>query len=199
MPPTRRKNGSATARAQRTISFNSRITKPSSTVISTKDDDAKARKAKNIIETVDITRTSPKPEEVDDQIDNQPTTAELAIRSQAAVEKEKTTEAEVKAIKITDAQIKRYWKKKEDERKAPRVHQQGLSLEQKILREFDLSSQFGPCVGIARTKRWNRARSLGLQPPIEVLAVLLKEDAKNTMQAQRAYVDELMAAKFVTN
>ena len=80
----------------------------------------------------------------------------------------KTTEAEEKALKITDVQIKRYWKKKEDERKAPRgpyhygllptslsptetgltrasliVHQQVLTMDDKILREFDLSYQFG--------------------------------------------------------
>ena len=31
-----------------------------------------------------------------------------------------------------------------------------------------------PCIGIARIKRWQRALRLGLNPPVEVLAVLLK-------------------------
>ena len=44
-------------------------------------------------------------------------------------------------------------------------------------------------------KRWKRAERLGLHPPIEVLAVLLKEDAKNNIKAQRAYLDELMTSK----
>ena len=48
-------------------------------------------------------------------------------------------------------------------------------------------------------KRWRRADGLGLKPPIEVLAVLLKEDAKQNVRAERAYVDELMSSKGVTN
>ena len=53
------------------------------------------------------------------------------------------SEAEEKGGKVSDAQVKRYWKSKEDERIAPRVHQQGLGVNEKILRHFDLSSQYG--------------------------------------------------------
>ena len=53
------------------------------------------------------------------------------------------SEAEEKGAKVSDAQVKRYWKSKEDERIAPRVHQRGLSVDEKILRHFDLSSQYG--------------------------------------------------------
>ena len=77
------------------------------------------------------------------------------------------------------------------------VHQQGLSLNEKILRHFDLSSQYGPCIGIARLKRWKRANGLGLKPPVEVLTVLLKEEDGKNKKAERAYVDELMATRFV--
>ena len=59
--------------------------------------------------------------------------------------------------------------------------------------------QLQPCVGIARTKRWKRAEALGLEPPLEVLAVLLKADNKNAVQVQRAYVDELISSKFITS
>ena len=48
-------------------------------------------------------------------------------------------------------------------------------------------------------KRWKRADKLGLHPPIEVLAVLLKEDAKNNVKAQRAYLDELMTSKHLND
>lgn len=94
------------------------------------------------------------------------------------------------------------------------VHQGDLDLEEKILRHFDLSSQYGvcsdalhqdsfciwptrssanicfqPCIGIARVKRWRRANMLKLNPPIEVLAVLLQdENAK-----ERAHMDELLS------
>jgi DNA polymerase delta subunit 4 len=46
-------------------------------------------------------------------------------------------------------------------------------------------------------KRWKRAEKLKLNPPLEVLAVLLKEDAKNNPKVQRAYIDELMTSKYV--
>ena len=50
---------------------------------------------------------------------------------------------EVKALKVTDAQIKRYWRDREAERRAPRVHQDDLSVEEKVLRYWDMSSQYG--------------------------------------------------------
>ncbi|KAI4214884.1 MAG: hypothetical protein LQ351_002597 [Letrouitia transgressa] len=84
------------------------------------------------------------------------------------------------------------------------VHQQALSMHEKILRHFDLSSQYGPCVGIPRVKRWKRAEALGLRPPIEVLAVLVKEREKeeggaknnnnnnNKKSMDTAFMDELL-------
>lgn len=50
---------------------------------------------------------------------------------------------ETKAMKISDAQIKKYWQSKERERKAPRVHQEGLTIREKLLREWDMSGQYG--------------------------------------------------------
>ena len=51
-------------------------------------------------------------------------------------------------------------------------------------------------------KRWKRADGLGLNPPVEVLAVLLKEQqqqaARKTTQskdADRAYLDDLLSAR----
>lgn len=37
---------------------------------------------------------------------------------------------------------------------------------------------------------------LKLNPPIEVLAVLLKEQEADNVKAQRAHVDELMTSRF---
>lgn len=53
------------------------------------------------------------------------------------------SESELKAEKITDAQVAKYWKAIEKERISPRVHQQGLDLDEKVLRYFDVSSQYG--------------------------------------------------------
>lgn len=45
-------------------------------------------------------------------------------------------------------------------------------------------------------KRWKRAHGLGLEPPIEVLAVLLKEqEGKDKVSVQRSHVDELLNAR----
>lgn len=50
-----------------------------------------------------------------------------------------------------------------------------------------------PCIGISRSKRWARANRLGLSPPIEVLAVLLKRCTKDVGNLEQAYVDELIS------
>ena len=76
------------------------------------------------------------------------------------------------------------------------MHQKDVHLHEKILRHYDLSSEYGSCIGITRLKRWKRAQGMDLSPPIEVLAVLLKEDEKESKKQSRnasqiAYVDEL--------
>ena len=71
--------------------------------------------------------------------------SEAAVAEQvesAKAEVERSPE-EVKASKVTDAQIRRYWQDREAERRAPRVHQQDLSVEEKVLRYWDMSSQYG--------------------------------------------------------
>jgi hypothetical protein len=40
------------------------------------------------------------------------------------------------------------------------------------MRQFDLNPQYGPCVGITRLERWERAQRLGRMPPAEVKAAL---------------------------
>mmetsp|Transcript_20858 Transcript_20858/g.61714 ORF Transcript_20858/g.61714 Transcript_20858/m.61714 type:complete len:115 (-) Transcript_20858:322-666(-) len=40
------------------------------------------------------------------------------------------------------------------------------------LKAFDLDPTFGPCAGLTRRERWQRAESLGLNPPPEVWDLL---------------------------
>lgn len=42
-----------------------------------------------------------------------------------------------------------------------------------ILRRWDLSYEYGPCVGMTRLERWERAEKLGLNPPEMVTRLLL--------------------------
>lgn len=51
-----------------------------------------------------------------------------------------------------------------------------------------------PCIGMTRLKRWQRAERLGLNPPIEVLAVLLKEENKDDIEVETAHMDRIMNA-----
>lgn len=43
-------------------------------------------------------------------------------------------------------------------------------------------------------KRWYRAERLGLSPPIEVLAVLLKEEKKGNTEIEMAAMDRIMGS-----
>ncbi|XP_042325658.1 DNA polymerase delta subunit 4 isoform X2 [Sceloporus undulatus] len=45
-----------------------------------------------------------------------------------------------------------------------------------LLKQFDLSWQYGPCTGITRLQRWERAELLGLSPPATVKELLLKHN-----------------------
>ncbi|XP_042340218.1 DNA polymerase delta subunit 4 [Plectropomus leopardus] len=42
------------------------------------------------------------------------------------------------------------------------------------LRQFDLDWRFGPCTGISRLQRWERAKLHGLSPPEEIRYLLLQ-------------------------
>jgi DNA polymerase delta subunit 4 len=51
-------------------------------------------------------------------------------------------------------------------------------------------------MGIDRTRRWKRANTLGLNPPIEVLAVLIKEEEIKNAKVQKSYIEGLMVSTF---
>ncbi|EGE08013.1 DNA polymerase delta subunit 4 [Trichophyton equinum CBS 127.97] len=164
----------------------------------------------------DLKQRSPSPKEIslpthslpkkqdDEQQQLQEATAEVKVtpasttstavvheqaRAEAALPKSKEDE---QAEALTVKQLHAYWRAEERKRTASRVHQADLSIEERILRHFDLCSQYGPCIGIARIKRWRRAHALGLNPPIEVLAVLLKEETREKA-SEKAYIDELLS------
>ncbi|GJE93854.1 hypothetical protein PsYK624_100180 [Phanerochaete sordida] len=65
------------------------------------------------------------------------------------------------------------------------IHAENHSMEDHILRFFDLSYQYGPCIGITRLQRWDRAQSLGMSPPEVVKQLLTNEDG-----SERAEVKE---------
>lgn len=46
--------------------------------------------------------------------------------------------------------------------------------DEQLLKQFDLSSKYGPCIGMTRLERWERAKKLELCPPQEVYDILHK-------------------------
>jgi hypothetical protein len=47
--------------------------------------------------------------------------------------------------------------------------------------QFDLLSKYGPCIGLTRLERFNRAKKLGLEPPEWMLEYITQEEFKNNL------------------
>ncbi|GLT95297.1 hypothetical protein SLE2022_129890 [Rubroshorea leprosula] len=43
---------------------------------------------------------------------------------------------------------------------------------EQVLRQFDMNMAYGPCLGMTRLARWERAQRLGLNPPKEIKNLL---------------------------
>lgn len=151
MPPTTRKSSRSSAgpAKQQTLSFKNKVTK---SIKAGKEGYKSPARAKEYIPEVSPapereteSPTSPTPtfstrtESEDDVGDHKFRQLEL----QAVVEK---TEVERKAERVSDAAIERYWGGIEKSRSARAVHKkhvEGLTTGEKVLRYFDVSSQYG--------------------------------------------------------
>ncbi|KAF4584380.1 DNA polymerase delta subunit 4 [Ophiocordyceps camponoti-floridani] len=208
MPPTRkhacgpRAARSNAGKAQSTLSFSGRVTKSTASDVR-KNTIKPATVTKNLSPQRDPSPDKEAEETVAEEAKGEEeeeaaATAEETYDSQPTQSTEapprEVTPAERKAQSISDAQISSYWKTLERQRKAPRIHQQDLDTYEKVLRYFDVSSQYGPCIGIGRMKRWLRADGLGLNPPIEVLAVLVKGEAEGGRDLETAKMDGILNA-----
>ncbi|KAJ8108833.1 hypothetical protein OPT61_g7896 [Boeremia exigua] len=192
MPPKRRVSGPTAKSQQSTLAFHggaNKVTKAGARAQDAKKNAvSKSATKATKTEVIDLeTVEEVKPATVEADIIDQ-------VEKEVAVQEAESHPEDEAARRIPDGSIKKYWVAKEKQRLAPRIHQEDLSLHEKVLREFDMSAQYGPCTGIARLKRWKRAHRLELDPPIEVLAVLLKEQetATDRLTVQRSHVDELL-------
>lgn len=148
MPTTRKVSGGR----QATLSFNHRVTKPSVQRQSAKEAALLTDKAKE----VEKKDKKEEEEEVEEKLEDKKAKVEVEDEAPAEEEEEEEQEAEVAAPAVvarpqaeidadavSDAQVRRYWRAIEAEGIAKRVHQEGLDLGEKVLRHFDVSSQFG--------------------------------------------------------
>ncbi|KAI7904201.1 DNA polymerase delta, subunit 4-domain-containing protein [Cokeromyces recurvatus] len=58
------------------------------------------------------------------------------------------------------------------------IHQEHLTDIDKLLKAFDLNYIYGPCVGLTRLDRWERAQRLSLNPPKLVKEILLNDKSQ---------------------
>lgn len=150
MPTTRRSAGTARGRTaptkgQSTLSFHSKVTK-------NVPNDAKKAVASPAVAKVELPTEESVTDEVDDVVE--PDTKEDSedeAEAEAEPEVPQKSESELRAEKVTDAQIDTYWKSIEKQRIAPRVHQEDVSTNEKILRYFDVSSHYGVSLSITIT------------------------------------------------
>nr|CAB3503041.1 unnamed protein product [Digitaria exilis] len=49
----------------------------------------------------------------------------------------------------------------------------GYGAEEEALRQFDMDASYGPCIGVARLRRWDRAAAMGLRPPPHVRDLII--------------------------
>lgn len=154
MPP-RRTTSRATGQ-QSTLSFsNSRVTKPTATAPGKQIKETIKSNASHVVPMV---VKSPEPPAADIVPEKEP-------EKETDILDEPQTEEDRKALKVTEVAIRKYWNEEERGRSAPRgmpffiyyvphfsidvflsVHQKDLDLDEKILRHFDLSTQYGVCL-----------------------------------------------------
>ncbi|XP_064613008.1 DNA polymerase delta subunit 4-like [Liolophura sinensis] len=72
---------------------------------------------------------------------------------------------------------------------APSTSKKAVSDDLDKLKQFDLNWEFGPCAGITRMERWQRAQKHGLNPPESVrdLITLHPNDERYTKSLWNDY------------
>jgi len=105
-----------------------------------------------------------------------------------AISADEKPELDVKSRKWN----KHYAEVKEKMGYLPPLHAGNQNKIHEILRVFDLSYEYGPCAGIPRLERWERAQALGLNPPKEVYDILnTKQGSTLDEYSQSVFHDEV--------
>ncbi|KJA23482.1 hypothetical protein HYPSUDRAFT_54228 [Hypholoma sublateritium FD-334 SS-4] len=119
--------------------------------------------ASTAIENTDVFRLS----------NSRPGATTPKLQPQEAVVPSAERKESLPELKVKDPRWKKYHteiKKKTGD--MPPIHGEAQNKIHEILRIFDTSYEYGPCVGVSRLERWNRAKALGLNPPKEVGDIL---------------------------
>ncbi|CAO1624579.1 unnamed protein product [Parajaminaea phylloscopi] len=99
----------------------------------------------------------------------------------AKLTKEEVQEADkLPSLDVNDTQWNGIWRATQREKlgKVGAIHADGQNRIHHILRAFDFDPTYGPCLGMTRLERWNRAKNLGEDPPEEVYEILTTKEGK---------------------
>ncbi|KAI0652895.1 DNA polymerase delta, subunit 4-domain-containing protein [Cubamyces menziesii] len=181
MPPQRNSKGSASQLKQSKLSFTSK--RNSSTAAAATGKKSKPRKSYS----GHGSRASPDAEPIDisDSDDE--------VSTIPAAKKRRIGSLRREPLNLSDKRWRKvYGAAREKMGNIEPVHAQGQSMVDHILRVFDLSYEYGPCVGVSRLDRWERAHALGLNPPLEVREILLtKEGTSEERYAESVFHSEV--------
>ncbi|CAM0911764.1 unnamed protein product [Alopecurus aequalis] len=82
------------------------------------------------------------------------------------------------------------WSKRPDNKAQQNTAQDegrgGDQMEEEELRRFDVDMTYGPCIGITRLRRWERAAAMGLRPPPHLRDLLLLHGAPADSSSSRS-------------
>lgn len=135
-------NAASTKAAQSQLSFRSAKSNRNKPEVEYEPDTKPIKPAKPEVTIKDDSISEPSVDEVKPQASTEPEVA-LGADVETDSEDDDDDDVEARARAVTQKQIDAYWRKKEEDRLAPRVHQQKLSKTEKILREFDLTGSYG--------------------------------------------------------
>jgi DNA polymerase delta subunit 4 len=189
MPPKRRSTGPAGKSQQSTLAFHgasNRVVKPGTRAANAK---------KNLLTKSTKKEEKPIVEDVQVIDVDEPTTAEAAIivQTEQVQQQTQSTPEEDEAKRITKKRIETYWKNQISESKAPRAHQEGLSLEEKILRKFDMSGQYG--VSVSRTTCTRGSVPVASEQQLRCLAICDVTGLTQLIALRRYCTTETLAAR----
>ncbi|BFZ62562.1 hypothetical protein YB2330_003663 [Saitoella coloradoensis] len=180
-------SGSSGARQGR-ISFmnGGKVTKPAATASKTKKRAATtgSTKVKDIdVEDAPSQTATPPPsspiEEVEKELE--------AVKEKKRESKKKEEVEEETHPNPKDRVYAQLAKEIDAQRIHPQIHAQHLTSIDKILRNFDLTYKYGPCVGLTRLQRWERAEKMGLEPPSEVRRILMTVEGREEEGLRQGY------------
>lgn len=106
------------------------------------------------------------------------------------VEKQSEREASPNrhSLDVTDPRYEQYLKHALSHRLTEAVHEEDYDVVEKLLRQFDFCTDYGPVNGMTRLQRWNRADRLGLNPPSLVKEILETDQGVEDPKYRESYL-----------